>query len=82
MAHFAQLNSDKIVTTVVVVDNANLLDESGTEQESLGSAYLEQHLGPGPWVQTSYNNNPIAGLSRGKYAGLGDFWDGSTFQTL
>jgi hypothetical protein len=31
----------------------------------------------GEWVQTSYNNNPIEGASRGKYAGIGDTWNGT-----
>ena len=73
MAHFAQLNADSIVTNVVVVDNSNLLDETGVEQESIGIAYLEQHLGQGPWVQTSYS-----GRIRGKYAGIGDRYDQDT----
>jgi hypothetical protein len=30
-------------------------------------------------VQTSYNNNPIEGASRGKYAGIGDTWNGTDF---
>ena len=70
MAHFTQLDSSSTVINVVVVDNSRLLDENGTEQEALGVAYLEQHLGEGPWVQTSYS-----GKFRGKYAGRGDFYD-------
>ena len=70
MAHFAQLDSNNTVTNVVVVDNSNLLDENGTEQESLGIAFLEQNLGSGPWVQTSYS-----GKMRGRYAGLGMVYD-------
>jgi hypothetical protein len=71
MAHFAQL-SNNIVTNVVTVDNANLLDETGVEQEAVGVAFLQQNLGDGPWVQTSYN-----GRIRGKYAGIGDYYDSS-----
>ena len=70
MAHFAQLDSNNTVTNVVVVDNSNLLDENGTEQESLGIAFLEQNLGAGPWVQTSYS-----GKIRGRYAGIGMIYD-------
>jgi hypothetical protein len=33
----------------------------------------------GEWVQTSYNSNPIEGQDRGKYAGIGDVWNGSQF---
>jgi hypothetical protein len=75
MAHFARLNENNEVVQVVVVDNCNLLDENGVEQESIGVDYIHQHLGDGDtWVQTSYNNK-----FRGKYAGLGDIWDGSIF---
>ena len=35
MAHFARLE-DNIVREVIVVNNEVLLDESGTEQESIG----------------------------------------------
>lgn len=70
MAHFAQLDSSNTVKNVVTVDNSNLLDESGTEQESLGIAFLEQNLGAGPWVQTSYS-----GRIRGRYAGIGMVYD-------
>lgn len=70
MAHFAQLNSDSSVINVVVVDNANLLDENNVENESVGIAYLESHLGTGPWVQTSYS-----GRIRCRYAGIGMVYD-------
>jgi hypothetical protein len=70
MAHFAQLNSDNIVTQVVVVNNSDLLDANGIESEQVGISFLEQHLGSGPWLQTSYN-----GKMRGKYAGIGDRYD-------
>jgi len=33
----------------------------------------------GEWVQTSYNSNPIEGQDRGKYAGIGDIWNGEQF---
>jgi hypothetical protein len=33
----------------------------------------------GEWVQTSYNSNPVEGQDRGKYAGIGDVWNGSQF---
>ena len=79
MAHFAWLNDDNIVTFVSVVNNANLLDDDGNESEAVGIAYLTQVHGEGfVWKQTSYNNNPIEGASRGKYAGIGDFYDPTT----
>jgi hypothetical protein len=82
MAHFAWLDANNIVTNVSVVDNVNLLDENGEESEAVGIAYLTSVHGEGKvWVQTSYHGNPVEGASRGKYAGIGDLWDGTEFTT-
>ena len=75
MAHFAQLNDDNIVQQVIVVSN----DDAPTE--AAGKAFIASIGLTGEWVQTSYNNNPVEGASRGKYAGIGDLWDGSTFSS-
>jgi hypothetical protein len=56
MAHFARLEDD-FVAQVVVISNADIVDEHGAEQESLGVALCEAVVGPGPWVQTSYHGN-------------------------
>lgn len=72
MAHFAKIE-DGIVRQVIVIANEVLKDESGVEQESLGSQFCTDTFG-GEWVQTSYN-----GTFRGKYAGAGDIWDGTNF---
>ena len=72
-AHFAKLNSDNIVTHVSVVDNWNCVDGSGTEQESIGVAYLQSVHGIQEgvtWKQTSYNGN-----IRKNYAGIGYTYD-------
>lgn len=75
MAHFAWIDSNNKVYQVSVVDNVNLLDENGNESEAVGIAYLTSVHGEGKtWVQTSYN-----GSMRGKYAGIGDVWNGSQF---
>lgn len=71
MAHFAWLDANNTVYQVSVVDNHNLLDEDGNESEAVGIAYLTSVHGAGKvWKQTSYNAN-----FRGKYAGIGDFYD-------
>lgn len=57
MAHFAEINEQNIVTRVVVISNDDILDENGVEQEQLGIDLCLQHVGPGNWIQTSYNNN-------------------------
>jgi hypothetical protein len=72
MGHFAKLNSDNIVISVVVVNNSVLLKNDGTESELKGKKFLNALLGSATWVQTSYNNN-----FRKKYAGIGDFYDSS-----
>lgn len=69
MAHFAEIDGDMLVTRVIVVSNAELLDENGIEQESLGRAFCENLLG-GTWIQTSYNAN-----FRKNYAGIGYKFD-------
>ena len=56
MAHFAEIGLNNIVLRVVVINNAELLDENETEQESLGADFCRDLFG-GTWVQTSYNGN-------------------------
>ena len=69
MAHFAQLDENKIVQQVIVVGNNILLDESGVEVEANGIAFCENLFG-GTWLQTSFNNN-----FRKNFAGIGYSYD-------
>jgi hypothetical protein len=74
MAHFARLE-DGVVREVIVISNEALHDENGVEQESIGIDFCKSLYGADTeWVQTSYN-----GSFRGRYAGLGDKWDGINF---
>tara|TARA_B100000963_G_C22306902_1_gene528303 strand:- start:57 stop:437 length:381 start_codon:yes stop_codon:yes gene_type:complete len=57
MAHFAKINSDNIVTEVIVINNDVILDSNGNEQESLGVDFCKQLYGDGTYKQTSYNSN-------------------------
>ena len=67
MAHFAQLDSNNVVTQVIVVSNDDTSDSNGTETESIGVAFCQKLLGADTnWKQTSYNGN-----LRGNYAGIG-----------
>ena len=67
MAHFAEIDTDNIVTNVIVVNNEDILDENNVEQESLGLTFLQNHYkDTAVWVQTSYNNS-----FRKNYAGMG-----------
>jgi|TARA_R100001530_G_scaffold58140_1_gene42226 hypothetical protein len=84
MAHFAKISDDNVVLQVVVVANANTVNEEGAETESVGQAYLETHNNwPSHlWIKTSYNteNNQhkLGGTPfRGNYAGVGHTWDSS-----
>jgi hypothetical protein len=74
MAHFARIVNGT-VAQVIVVSNDDAPDETA------GQAFIAAIGLTGEWVQTSYNNNPVEGKSRGKYAGIGDLWDGTTFTT-
>lgn len=69
MAHFAKLDSNNIVTQVVVVNNEVLL-ENGTESEQKGIDFLVDLFGEDVWKQTSYN-----GTIRKNYAGVGYKYD-------
>lgn len=69
MAHFAEIGLNNIVLRVIVVNNAELLDSDGVEQESLGADFCRDLLG-GTWVQTSYN-----GSIRKNFAGQGFTYD-------
>lgn len=56
MAHFAKLDENNKIITVVVVHNNELLDENGVEQEQKGINFLKSLFGQDTkWVQTSYN---------------------------
>jgi hypothetical protein len=68
MAHFAQLDSNNVVTQVIVVNNSELLD-NGVESEAKGIAFCESLLG-GRWLQTSYNAS-----IRKQFAGIGYRYD-------
>ena len=57
MAHFAKINSENIVTEVIVINNDVILDSNGQEHESLGVDFCKQLYGDGTYKQTSYNSN-------------------------
>jgi hypothetical protein len=65
MAHFAELNNDNIVIRVIVINNQDIVDETGRESESKGILLCESLFG-GRWVQTSINNS-----FRSTFAGVG-----------
>ena len=67
MAHFAKLDSNNIVETVIVVSDSD--SGGGTlATESVGITFCKNHVNDDSsiWKQTSYNKN-----FRGNYAGVG-----------
>jgi hypothetical protein len=73
MAHFAKLGANGKVIQVLTLDNKDMLNADGVEDEAVGQQYLV-------WIQTSYNT--VGGVHkdggtpfRGNYAGIGYTWD-------
>jgi len=84
MAHFAKLGANSKVIQVLTLDNKDMLNADGIEDEAVGQQYLEQHNNwPAQmWIQTSYNTSNNKHSSgddskafRGNYAGIGYTWD-------
>ena len=84
MAHFAKLGSNGKIIQVLTLDNKDMLNADGVEDESVGQQYLERHNNwPAQmWIQTSYNTSTNTHSSgdnskafRGNYAGIGYEWD-------
>ena len=80
MAHFAKLGANSKVIQVLTLDNKDMLNADGVEDESVGQQYLETHNNwPAQmWIQTSYNtvgNTHNSGDNskafRSNYAGIG-----------
>jgi len=69
MAHFAELDDNNQVIRVLVVNNADTMDEHGNESEAVGAAFLAGLVG-GRWIQCSYNAR-----IRGAYPGTGWTYD-------
>ena len=82
MAHFAKLGANSKVIQVLTLNNGDMLNADGVEDETVGQQYLETHNNwPAQmWIQTSYNtqgNTHSGGGTpfRGNYAGIGFTWD-------
>jgi hypothetical protein len=80
MAHFAELDENDLVIRVVRINNDAMVADDGQELEQLGILECERVIGPGRWIQTSYNTHqgvhfdsdldaPDGGIAfRGNYA--------------
>ena len=89
MAHFAKLGSNSKVIQVLTLNNSDMLNADGVEDETVGQNRLQQiHGWPAAmWIQTSYNtrNNKYwnedgsegdqSKKLRGNYAGIGMTYD-------
>ena len=90
MAHFAKLGINSKVMAVHVLNNDDMKNADGNEDETVGQQRLQEiHGWPAQmWIQTSYNtragkhydaNGDLSGdqskALRGKYAGIGYEWD-------
>jgi hypothetical protein len=82
MAHFAKIGMNGKVIAVLTLNNGDMLNADGVEDESVGQQYLERHNNwPAQmWIQTSYNTisgtHKLGGTPfRGNYAGIGHIWD-------
>ena len=82
MAHFAKITETNEVLTVLTLNNSDMLNSDGAEEESIGQTYLEQHNNwPAHlWIKTSYGthrniHNDGGTPFRGNFAGMGFTWD-------
>jgi len=59
MAHFAKLGANGKVIQVLTLNNSDMLNADGVEDEAVGQQYLEQHNNwPAQmWIKTSYNTS-------------------------
>ena len=59
MAHFAKLGANSKVIQVLTLNNGDMLNADGVEDETVGQQYLETHNNwPAQmWIQTSYNTS-------------------------
>jgi hypothetical protein len=69
MAHFAHIQNG-IVREIIVIGNDNCGGGDFPESEPIGQAFIASIGLSGEWKQTSYSAS-----FRGKYAGIGDFYD-------
>lgn len=68
-AHAARIDENGIVREVIVIPYME-------DDDAKVTAYCNSIGLAGTWIDTSYT-----GSRRGKYAGIGDIWDGTNFVT-
>ena len=87
MAHFAKIGINSKVIGVHAVNNSDILNADGVEDETVGRQFLESLHGWPLWIQTSYNTRGGKHYTdfeesadqtkalRKNYAGIGHIWD-------
>jgi hypothetical protein len=87
MAHFAKLDINNVVLSVLVVENSKTTNVNGIEEEDIGIKFLEKITGWPLWKKTSYNTRggkyynqdgsegDQSKAYRGNYAGMGLIYD-------
>ena len=70
MAHFAKLDENNVVETVITFSNDEVSANGGDLSVEAENFVAARH--PGTWKQTSYNNS-----FRKQYAGIGYSYDAS-----
>lgn len=70
MAHFAELDEHNVVKRVIVVNNRNIMNPQGIEDENIGIEFCQSILGNEIFKQTSYN-----ATFRKNFAGIGYTYD-------
>lgn len=71
MAHFAELDNNNIVLQILVIDNQEILNSEGIEDEQLGIDFFTEHLNSSnTFIQTSYR-----GTFRFNFASIGGTYD-------
>ena len=84
MAHFAKISETNEVLQVLTLNNEDMINADGVEDESVGQQYLETHNNwpANLWIQTSYNtyggthsSGDNSKAFRGNYASIGYTWD-------
>jgi len=82
MAHFAKISENNEVLTVLTLNNVDMQNADGVEEETIGQQYLEKHNNwpANLWIQTSYNTSKGQHKEggtpfRGNYAGVGMTYD-------
>ena len=69
MAHAAKIEEGIVTQVIVIPDGLGGDENDGAVQDYINGIGI-----PGEWVRTSYTAS-----IRGKYAGIGDQWDGVQF---